>query len=207
MTKENLLLIGAGGHARACIDVIERTERFNIFGLLGSADEIGLSQMGYSIIGVDDEIDRVINSCKNAIITLGQIKSPKRRIELYEKALSVGFKFPTITSPNSVIARDSVIGPGTLVMNSAIIGSSVKIGVNSIINSGALVEHDSIIQDHTHISTRAVINGGVTIGSGCFIGSGSVIKEGITVGDNSIVGMGQVLRHNLEKNSKFTGEN
>jgi sugar O-acyltransferase (sialic acid O-acetyltransferase NeuD family) len=207
MTRENLLLIGAGGHARACIDVIERTERFNIFGLIGSASEIGSSQMGYTVLGTDEEIDKVINSCRNAIITLGQIKSPDRRIALYEKALDVGFEFPTITSPTSVISRDSVIGAGTLVMNSAIIGSSVRIGSNTIINSGALVEHDSIIHDHTHVSTRAVINGGVTIGSGCFIGSGSVIKEGITVGDNSIVGMGQVLRHNLEKNSKFTGEN
>jgi len=206
MMKEKLILIGAGGHARASIEVIERTERFNIFGLIGLTNEVGSSQLGYNVIGTDDEIALFLDGCRNAIITMGHINSPDKRIALYEKALSIGFKFPTIVSPNSVIARDSVIGPGTLVMNSAIVGASVRIGSNSILNSGAMVEHDSIIHDHTHISTKATVNGGVTIGSGCFIGSGSVIKEGVTIGDNSIVGMGQVVRHNIEKNTKYVGD-
>ncbi len=35
MSKEKIILIGAGGHAESCIDVIEQEDRFEIAGLIG----------------------------------------------------------------------------------------------------------------------------------------------------------------------------
>ena len=32
--KKNIILIGAGGHATSCIDVIETTNKFKIIGLI-----------------------------------------------------------------------------------------------------------------------------------------------------------------------------
>ena len=39
--KKQILLIGAGGHARSCIDVIERENKYKIYGLVGLKKEIG----------------------------------------------------------------------------------------------------------------------------------------------------------------------
>jgi len=39
MTKPSLILIGAGGQARACIDVIEQEGFFQISGLIGMAEQ------------------------------------------------------------------------------------------------------------------------------------------------------------------------
>ena len=36
MSKLGLLLIGAGGHAKSCVDVIEQENEFQIIGLVGS---------------------------------------------------------------------------------------------------------------------------------------------------------------------------
>ena len=47
MKKIDLLLIGAGGHADACIDVIESIGEFNIVGLVGLPSEIGSKKLGY----------------------------------------------------------------------------------------------------------------------------------------------------------------
>ena len=34
MKRKNIILIGAGGHATSCIDVIETTNKFKIIGLI-----------------------------------------------------------------------------------------------------------------------------------------------------------------------------
>ena len=41
----------------------------------------------------------------------------------------------------------------------------------------ALVEHDVVIGDNVHVATGARINGNVTIGSNCFVGSGTIITR------------------------------
>ena len=38
MSKPSLILIGAGGHARACNDVIEHLGTFDIAGLIGNEE-------------------------------------------------------------------------------------------------------------------------------------------------------------------------
>ena len=40
--RNKLILIGAGGHARSCIDVIEQEGKFKITGIVGLESELGL---------------------------------------------------------------------------------------------------------------------------------------------------------------------
>ena len=35
MKKDKLILIGAGGHAKSCIDIIKSRDDYEIFGLIG----------------------------------------------------------------------------------------------------------------------------------------------------------------------------
>ena len=56
MSNPTILLIGAGGHARACIDVIEQEGRFNIAGLVGLPHEVGSRVLGYPVLGSDIEL-------------------------------------------------------------------------------------------------------------------------------------------------------
>lgn len=206
MIKQNLILIGAGGHVRACIDVIEKINDHNIAGIVGLDIEYGTSQFGYKVIGVDSDLPKLAISYSNALITIGQIKTPKKRIELFNQALQAGFLFPKFIATTAYVSPHAVIGNGSIVMNGATVNAGAVVGKNCIINSNALVEHDSIISDHCHISTGAIINGGVRIGSGSFIGSGSVIKESIKLGENCVIGMGQSIRHNLGDNREYLGE-
>ena len=52
MTKPEIILIGAGGHALSCIDVIEQEDKFKIAGLIGKKEELGRKVCGYNIIGM-----------------------------------------------------------------------------------------------------------------------------------------------------------
>ena len=204
MNKSEIILIGAGGHAASCIDVIEQQDKFQIAGLIGKKEELGRKVCGYSIFGIDNDLPELIKQYKNAHISIGQIDTDKRN-NIYSQILNLGFSMPTIISPNAYVSEHADIGDGTIIMHGVIINTGVKIGDNCIINSKALIEHDVQIQDGCHISTNSVLNGNVKIGTGAFIGSSVCIKNNISIGKYSIIGMGLSVRQDLKDKSRFTG--
>jgi len=205
MSKPNLILIGAGGHAHACIDVIEQQDQYRIAGLVGMPEEMHTQHLGYSVIATDSDLAKLANEYQYAFICVGQIRSPDNRIRLYEQAKEFGLQLPIIIAPTAHVSRHASIGAGTIVMHGAYVNAGARVGVNCIINTSALVEHDATVEDFCHVSTGAILNGDVQIGSGSFIGSGSIIKEGITIGNNSLIGMGLTVRHNQAAYSRYVG--
>lgn len=205
MSKPNLILIGAGGHVHACIDVIEQHGQYQIAGLVGMSAEMHTSHLGYSVIATDDNLPELIKAYQYAFITVGQIQTPDHRIRLYQQATALGFQLPVIIAPSAHVSRHATIGAGTIVMHGAIVNAGAKVGSNCIINTRALLEHDATIEDHCHISTGAILNGNVHIGAGSFVGSGCVIKEGVTIGERCIVGMGLAVRRNQADHARFVG--
>lgn len=207
MIKPQLILIGAGGHAGSCIDVIEEQGHFKIAGMIGLPEQKGVANFdyGYDVIGTDSDLDRLAKIIRHALIAVGHIKSAEHRIRIYHQLVRLGYELPVIIAPTAHVSRHAKIGPGTIVMHGAIVNAGASVGNNCIINSRALIEHDARIEDHCHISTGAILNGNVSIGAGSFIGSGSIIKNGVTVGANCLIGMGVGLRHNLNDCVKFFG--
>ena len=203
MSKPDLILIGAGGHAHACIDVIEQHGHFRIAGLVGRPEDINTLHLGYSVIATDDDLQRLAGDYRYALIVVGQIGSPESRIRLYQQAVLLGFELPVIVAPSAYVSRHARIGAGTMVMHGAIVNAGASVGINCIINSNALIEHDATVDGHCHISTGAILNGRVNIGAGTFVGSGSVIKESIALGKNCVVGMGSHVRHDQADNTRY----
>lgn len=194
MSQPLILLVGAGGHARACIDVIEQEGRFAIAGLVGMPDEIGGDVLGYPVLGSDADLPALHERSPNALVTLGQIQSPEPRIQLYSLLERLGYALPTVVSPFGHVSPHANLGAGSIVMHGAIVNAGARVGRNCILNSRALVEHDAVVEDHCHISTGVLVNGGARVGEGSFVGSGSVLKEGITLGERCLVGMGLAVR-------------
>jgi sugar O-acyltransferase (sialic acid O-acetyltransferase NeuD family) len=205
MSKPKLILIGAGGHAHACIDVIEQHGGYQIAGLVGKPEEMHDHHLGYAVIGTDDDLSELVKTIQYALITLGQIKTPAHRIRLYQQVVALGFELPTIIAPSAYVSRHASLGAGTIVMHGAIVNAGVTVGNNCIINTRALLEHDATVADHCHISTGAILNGNTAIGSGSFVGSGSVVKEGASLGQGCLVGMGLAVRYNQPDNAQFVG--
>lgn len=179
--KEKIVLIGGGGHCHSVIDVIELENRYEIIGIIDTKENIGKKVLGYEIIGCDDDLETIFLSCKNALITVGQIKTSDLRIKLFEKLKNIGFNFPVIISPIAYVSKHAIIDEGTVIMHHALVNANVKIGKNCIINSKALIEHDCIIGDNCHISTSSVINGGVTVKANTFFGSNATSKQAIEI--------------------------
>ncbi|HKQ13583.1 MAG TPA: acetyltransferase [Steroidobacteraceae bacterium] len=197
----SLLLIGGGGHCRAAIDVIELQGQFVIKGIVQPSADGTAPVLGYPILGDDEDLPALLADTRQALITVGQIKTPAIRQRLFERLSSLHAIMPCIASPRAHVSRHAEVGHGTLIMHGAVVNARARLGVNGIVNSLSLVEHDAVVGDHCHISTGARVNGGVTIEDGCFIGSGAVLREGVRIGANSVIGAGCIVKRDVPAQS------
>jgi len=205
--KEPLILVGGGGHCKACIDVIETEGRFEIKGIIDKHDLVGEKILGYSIIGTDDDLPALASEYNNFFVTVGQIKSAQIRIKIFNNLKKLGVNIPVIISPLAHVSKHHILGEGTIIMHHVIVNAEVAIGINCIINTKALLEHEVFIDSHTHISTGAVVNGQCEVGRECFIGSNAVIANNIKIADNTIISAGSIILKNItESGNTFFGQ-
>lgn len=195
--------MGGGGHCKSCIDVIDQEGKYQIAGIIDTPEKLNQKILGYKIIATDADLPDLSSEYDFFLITFGQIKSPDRRIALFQKLKSLGAKLPNIISPFAYVSSNAKVGEGTIVMHQAMINAGAQVGKNCIINTRALIEHDARIGDHCHISTAAVINGGVNVGTGTFFGSSAASKEGVEIGQNTVVGLHAKVIKNIPEGSVF----
>ena len=193
-----IVLIGGGGHARACLDVVRATGKYEVLGVLEkSAVESRASSIGIPVIGGDAKMELLHERGTSFLVAVGQTRSPFVRKSLFSQLAAISADLPVITAPSAVVSPSGIIGIGTIVMHMAVIGPGAQVGYNCIINTRALIEHDAQVGPHCHVATGAVVNGGCIVGEGSFIGSGAALKQGITVGRDALIGMGAVVRHDV----------
>lgn len=191
--SKGLLLIGAGGHARSCIDVIESSGQ-PILGLIDrDPNMLGTEVLGYPVLGSDSDLLKIAKNSSGGLITVGQIGRPKIRVELYGALTRSGIAQPAIFAITAHISKHARVGKGSIVMHNAFVNARARVGVNCIVNTGAIVEHDVEIGDHCHIAIGSVIGGDVRIGANSFLGAGAIVSHGISIGPNSVIGAGCVV--------------
>lgn len=188
-----LVLIGGGGHCRACIDVIEAHGGHRILGILDLPERVGDQLDGHPFIGTDEDIAALAAEGHSFLVTVGQIESSKTRERLLRVLERASADIATIVSPSAYVAHNAEVGRGTIVMHRALVNAGARVGVNCILNTMCLVEHDASVGNHCHVSTGAVVNGTCHVGNRVFIGSNSVIRNNVSICDDVVVGAGSVV--------------
>ncbi|MFK8046286.1 MAG: acetyltransferase [Crocinitomicaceae bacterium] len=203
MVKRTIILVGGGGHCKSCIDVIESSNEYIIAGVIDNQLKVGEHVFGYPVLGGDDDLPELRKKYDQALVTVGQIRSAKIRIIIFDLLKNLNFTLPSIVASTAYVAKNVEIGEGTIVMHQVLINSDTVIGVNCIINSKALIEHDCKVGDNTHISTASTINGTVSIGSECFIGSRSNFVNNIEITDNVFIGINSTISKSITKSGMY----
>lgn len=205
--KKKIIGLGAGGHAKVIIEILQMKSEFEIKGLLDPNPElIGKKILGIPVLGSDD----LLNSIKKEgvshfFIGVGSIKNTAPRKRLFETALKEGLMPANAIHPQSIISGSAEIGAGITVMAGAIINTQAKIEQNVIINTGAIIEHDCHIYEHVHIATGAKLAGKVYVERGAHIGAGATIIQCIHIGQKAIVGAGSVVIEDIPECSTVAG--
>lgn len=203
---DSIILAGAGGHCKSCIEVIEAAGYYTIKGILDAKTPAGSKLLNYEVLGGDEMISELAGMANNYfLITVGQIESSAIRLTIAQVIKKAGGKFATVVDPGARISNSSQLGAGSIAMQQVIVNSSCRIGEQAILNNKCLIEHDTVIGDYCHISTGVIINGGCTIRDHVFIGSGAVIINNITIGSNVVIGAGAVVHTSITEPGVYAG--
>lgn len=203
---KEIVIIGAGGHAKVIIDIIlQRKKILNdnlvIKGVLDDTfkEKEEKELFGIPIIGKINKISE-LSSNTHYIIAIGNNNTRKKISQNYKD-----IKYITLIHPRAIVAENVSLEVGTVVMAGSIVNSYTKIGKHCIINTASVIEHDNIIKDYVHISPGAILCGGIVVEEESWIGAGSTIIQGLIIGRKSIIGAGAVIIRNIQKFSKIVG--
>lgn len=190
---EQINLYGASGHALVIMDIVHANKI--AIGLLYDDNP-----KTNDIDGIKIERPTQNNITGPLIIAIGD-NNIRKRI-----ASSVNVEFcQGIAHPSAILSPKASIGPGTVVMQGAIVQSNARIGAHCIINTGASVDHECVIDDFVHISPHATLCGNVHIGESSWIGANSIVIPGKKIGKNCIIGAGSVVNKDIPDNTLAVG--
>lgn len=194
---ENIIIIGASGHAKVIIDIIEKQGKYNIIGLLDdSPDKKGTDFLGYKIIGnVAENIARF----NSGIVAIGD-NYTRYLVVNKIKSLNPAFAFVSAIHPYTAIAKKVSIGCGTVAMAGVIINNDTAVGEHCILNTKASVGHDNKIGDYVTVGPGATLGGNITVGDFSNISIGANIKHGISIGKETVIGAGATLLNDTPDN-------
>jgi len=179
-------LYGAGGHAKVILDILKS----NDVTVLEIFDDNPAIE---SFMGIPVSHSKV---CSPLIISIGNNRIRKIIAEKINQDIFSLYQH----DKTAIISDYASIDKGTVIMQGAIVQSSVKIGKHCIINTGASIDHDCLIQDYVHIAPRCTLCGNVTVGEGSFIGAGTVVIPNIVIGKWVVIGAGSVVTHDIPDN-------
>jgi len=190
-TEFRVLVIGAQGHARVCIEALRDDPRHVVVGAV-SHDGTGMDDLGTTVLGRDDDLGM---STQRARATTGFVAIGDNgiRADVIGRWDATGLPLTSAVSRHAIVSPTATIADGVALLPAAVVNAGTTIGRGSIVNTNASVDHDCRVGTVVHIAPGVAIGGGVTIGDGAFVGIGARILPNLTIGAGATVGGGAVV--------------
>jgi len=206
--NNNLLILGAGGHATVVLETAKELNLYKRFGflddLLNNNNSEKLLKNSYPLLGEisDYKKKNLLMDYKDAFVAIGE---PHKRLKLISELKRNSFKVPNLIHPSAYVSKSAFIGEGSVIMANAVVQSNVKIGNGVIVNTSAIVDHDTSLSDGVHICPGVNLAGEIKVGYCSWIGIGSSVIQGITIGSRVTIGAGSVVLKNIEDSATAVG--
>lgn len=194
----NLVIIGAGGHAKVVCDIALCCGYEKITFLDDSKN--GQSVLGFPVAGKTDEFLRFKGS--DFVVAIGNAQAREKITSMLEESKIVPV---TLVHPKAVVAKSAKIACGTVVMPGAVINPDAAIEKGCIINTGATVDHDCKIGAYCHVSVGCHVAGTVSVGKSTWLGVGSAVSNNINICENCMIGAGCVVVKDIKKSGTYIG--
>ena len=206
ISPNSLVIVGGGGHAKMCIDLLRQTKEYEILGIIDDNLEVGAAILGVKVIGGNNSFSKLIAlGVKYAVNGVGAISNPKLRGKIHADLTNVGLFLPNLVHPASNVEPSVSMGDGNQIMMGAVVGSDVQIGNGCIVNSGAIISHECILRDHCHVAPGAVLAGSVDVGNSSVIGMGATVYLGLTIGRDAMIFNGVNVLKNIPEGKIVDG--
>lgn len=196
---QDLVIVGAGGHARVLAEIVQLTDEYQLVGFT-DRDPHGKEKenLPRPVLGSDDILPLLLSEgVKCAVLGVGAVGVNELTKSLFQMIAHLGFLQPALVHPSAYVCPTAELGRGSVVMAKAVISTNARLGNNVTVNSGGIIEHDSVIGNHVHVATGAFLGGGVIVGPESHIGIGTSVVQGKKIGHGSLIGAGSVVVHDI----------
>lgn len=195
-----VVIIGAGGHGRAALDVAQS------IGLMVCAfvDE---AHDGETILGVPVVAtfgDMALPTDFDYFVALGDNALRQKVAKKTRKEL-VGKQHASLVHASAYLSPFSSIGAGSIIMGQAFVGPNCKIGEGCIVNTGGQIDHDCILHDYASIGPKACLGGHVEIGQRAIIAIGATVKQNLVAGPDALLAAQAYLNEDMSANAVYRG--
>ncbi len=197
MTR-NIRLYGAGGHSQVIRSVLE-LNGYTVSEIFDDKSSGYHREAKNVTFGVRGNTDDFPHEGFPVIISIGN------NLERAQVANILDSNFEKAIHSSAIVAKNVLMGEGTVVFAGSIIQPNTIIGKHVIINTGASVDHDNIIGDYAHVSPKAALCGHVEVGEGSHIGVGAVVIPKVKIGKWCTIGAGSVILKDIPDYATVVG--
>ncbi|WP_413287822.1 acetyltransferase [Bdellovibrio sp. HCB337] len=187
---DKVVIFGMGGHGRVVADALKLEGRYELVGFVDR--QSSTSSQGKVL----SEPELVASGIKKGVVAIGDNFV---RAEISKKILQMipDFEFVRVFHPRSSVSPSAVIGPGTVVLDGAVVGPFSKVGSHVILNTRSSVDHDGVLGDFASLAPGVTCGGGVVLGEYCAIGLGANLIHNVKLQDHVVVGAGATVLEDL----------
>ncbi|MFZ4115168.1 MAG: acetyltransferase [Chthoniobacterales bacterium] len=190
---KNIVIFGSSGYSKKIVNIAEITG-FKIIGFIDSFRLPGEETLGYKILGKEQDIPSLIDKYEVEGIFIGVCDNYLRsKLAEKVKAISPALEFITLIHPNATIARNVVIGKGSVIMAGAVIEPDTKVGDFCLLNTHSMLSHDCIMNNFSSLGPKVAVAGHCNIGAYTAINIGSTIINKIDIGLHTVICAGSCV--------------
>jgi len=199
--KSGVIVIGASGHAKVCIEIL-RASGFFVDYCVGQ-DGSPETCLGIPVLTGDEHLASLAGRGYSKIFLA--IGTNRTRERLAAVAMELGYELLNAISPHAVVSPSAKLGRGIAVMPGAVIQAEAAVEDLAIINTGSTVDHDCEIGKAAHLGPRCALAGNVVVGPRCLLGTGTVVIPGVVIGSDAVIGAGGVVISDIPAGATAVG--
>lgn len=198
-----VLLIGAGGHAKVCLEALLDMGETEVLGALTS-DGLGGGGLAVPVLGTVDDLETLTPRGSNTTMCVAIGDNFTRR-RISRNLTESGYVLTQAVSRFAMVSDTASISSSAQLLAGSVVNASTEIGEGVIVNTNASVDHDCQIADYVHIGPGVAIGGDVAIGATSFVGLGARVIPGLTIGAGAIIGAGAVVIRDVPEGATVVG--
>ena len=203
----NLIVLGAGGLAHECWEIVLLTSEQRVVNARCFADPEPppdhWAHRAFTQVAATDLLWRESSlASDDVVIAIGDMAARRRFAS--EVAARAG-ELVSMTHPAASIGSSCRIGAGSIVLAQAVLTADVHVGDCSILNPGVSISHNSVVGSFCNIGPGVRVCGRVRILDDVELGAGAVILPDRTIGEGARVGAGAVVTDDVEPGAVVKG--
>ena len=146
--KNNLLILGAGGHGHVVAEIARSC------GYTGQIAFLDDGQSGVDILGKCADF---LSFTDRFPVMFPAIGSNAIRQEWIRRLNEAGVTIPSLIHPTAYVSPRATVCSGVAILPRAIVNTGTVVGDGCIVNCGAIIDHDCVLNEGVHVCLGAII--------------------------------------------------